>query len=211
MKADSGIPEIPTFVFCHTSLTKHRGISDGWDVGKGSAYGVPLNYPSVQHVLERGNTVIVNTGHYYGGEGCSLNPVEGIEYATGRHFVHGAEPEYGGDVRLFFVDSEARTAEVRYYDVDDDEEGTLVTPNWYDTVANGTHPERTAVDTYLCPLAAGSWTRMTTDDMTDRPNVLVVLTDQQRWDTVGAYGSPMDLTPNLDALAEDGARASIAR
>ena len=38
----------------------------------------------------------------------------------------------------------------------------------------------------------------------DRPNVLVVFTDQQRWDTVGAYGSPLDLTPNLDAAAEDG-------
>jgi len=38
----------------------------------------------------------------------------------------------------------------------------------------------------------------------DAPNVLVVLTDQQRWDTVGAYDSPMDLTPNLDAMAERG-------
>jgi len=38
----------------------------------------------------------------------------------------------------------------------------------------------------------------------DRPNVVVFFTDQQRWDTVGAYGSPMDLTPNLDAAAEEG-------
>jgi len=38
----------------------------------------------------------------------------------------------------------------------------------------------------------------------DRPNVLVFFTDQQRWDTVGAYGSPLDLTPNLDAAAGDG-------
>lgn len=38
------------------------------------------------------------------------------------------------------------------------------------------------------------------------PNVLVILTDQQRWDTVGAYGSPMNLTPNLDALADRGVR-----
>jgi uncharacterized sulfatase len=40
--------------------------------------------------------------------------------------------------------------------------------------------------------------------MSDRPNVVVFLTDQQRWDTVGAYGSPMDLTPNLDAMADRG-------
>lgn len=37
-----------------------------------------------------------------------------------------------------------------------------------------------------------------------RPNVLIFFTDQQRWDTVGAYGSPMGLTPTLDALARQG-------
>jgi arylsulfatase A-like enzyme len=41
--------------------------------------------------------------------------------------------------------------------------------------------------------------------MSDRPNVLVVLTDQQRWDTTGPY-TPMDLTPNLDRAAERGTR-----
>jgi len=30
------------------------------------------------------------------------------------------------------------------------------------------------------------------------PNVLFIFTDQQRWDSVGAYGCPLDLTPNLD-------------
>ncbi len=38
----------------------------------------------------------------------------------------------------------------------------------------------------------------------ERPNVIVFFTDQQRWDTVGVYGSPMDLTPNLDAMARRG-------
>ena len=38
-------------------------------------------------------------------------------------------------------------------------------------------------------------------------NVVVLFTDQQRWDTVGAYGaSPMDLTPNVDAMARRGVR-----
>jgi arylsulfatase A-like enzyme len=45
---------------------------------------------------------------------------------------------------------------------------------------------------------------MTGDTSGGRPNLLVVLTDQQRWDTLGAYGCPMDLTPNLDALAREG-------
>ncbi|QIO24765.1 sulfatase-like hydrolase/transferase [Haloarcula sp. JP-L23] len=42
---------------------------------------------------------------------------------------------------------------------------------------------------------------MTTDTP---PNVLVVMSDQQRWDTLGAYGCPHDLTPTLDSLARDG-------
>lgn len=37
-----------------------------------------------------------------------------------------------------------------------------------------------------------------------RPNVIVFLTDQQRWDTTGLHGNPMDLTPNLDRLARRG-------
>ncbi len=38
----------------------------------------------------------------------------------------------------------------------------------------------------------------------ERPNLLIFFTDQQRWDTVGAYRSPLDLTPHLDALARRG-------
>ena len=37
-----------------------------------------------------------------------------------------------------------------------------------------------------------------------RPNVLVFFTDQQRWDTCGCYGNPLDLTPHLDELARTG-------
>ncbi|WP_167321089.1 sulfatase-like hydrolase/transferase [Haloferax denitrificans] len=44
------------------------------------------------------------------------------------------------------------------------------------------------------------------DDSIDRPNVLMIVTDQHRWDTVGAHGSPMDLTPNIDQLAAEGLR-----
>lgn len=39
-----------------------------------------------------------------------------------------------------------------------------------------------------------------------RPNVLIVFADQQRWDTLGANGHPMDLTPTLDALGRRGTR-----
>jgi uncharacterized sulfatase len=39
-----------------------------------------------------------------------------------------------------------------------------------------------------------------------RPNVLFVLSDQQRWDTVGCYGQRLDVTPHLDRLAAEGVR-----
>jgi len=37
-----------------------------------------------------------------------------------------------------------------------------------------------------------------------RPNVIVFFSDQQRWDTTGVHGNPMDLTPNFDAMAGRG-------
>lgn len=39
----------------------------------------------------------------------------------------------------------------------------------------------------------------------DRLNVLMLYTDQQRWDALGAAGNPHILTPNLDRLASRGA------
>ncbi|TWD84698.1 arylsulfatase A-like enzyme [Kribbella amoyensis] len=38
----------------------------------------------------------------------------------------------------------------------------------------------------------------------ERPNVLLICTDQQRFDTIRAYGNDQVLTPNLDRLARDG-------
>jgi arylsulfatase A-like enzyme len=37
-----------------------------------------------------------------------------------------------------------------------------------------------------------------------KPNVVVFFTDQQRWDTTGLHGNPLDLTPNFDRLAHSG-------
>ena len=42
-----------------------------------------------------------------------------------------------------------------------------------------------------------------------RPNVIVFFTDQQRWDTTGLHGNPLDLTPNLDRVAR--AHTHVAR
>jgi arylsulfatase A-like enzyme len=40
--------------------------------------------------------------------------------------------------------------------------------------------------------------------MPSRPNVIVFFTDQQRWDTTGVHGNPLELTPNFDRMAQRG-------
>ena len=41
-------------------------------------------------------------------------------------------------------------------------------------------------------------------DMTSLPNIVLFMTDQQRADTIGAYGSAVCQTPNIDRLATEG-------
>ena len=40
----------------------------------------------------------------------------------------------------------------------------------------------------------------------NRPNIVFIFTDQQRWDTMGCYGQRMNITPNLDKMASEGIR-----
>src|SRR5699024_7735801 len=40
--------------------------------------------------------------------------------------------------------------------------------------------------------------------MSDRPNILFINTDQQRFDTLGCYGNDVINTPNIDNLASEG-------
>lgn len=39
-----------------------------------------------------------------------------------------------------------------------------------------------------------------------RPNILLIMTDQQRWDSLGCYGQTAIQTPNLDRIAAEGVR-----
>ena len=42
----------------------------------------------------------------------------------------------------------------------------------------------------------------------DRPNVVVFFTDQQRWDTAGVHGNPLRLMPNFDRVAAEATHVS---
>ncbi len=46
--------------------------------------------------------------------------------------------------------------------------------------------------------------------MSSKPNVLLIITDQQRFDTISAAGNPQIKTPNLDRLTREGTRFSSA-
>jgi choline-sulfatase len=46
--------------------------------------------------------------------------------------------------------------------------------------------------------------------MVNRPNVLWLMTDEQRTDSLGCYGSPWARTPALDRLAAEGVRFDVA-
>lgn len=72
----------------------------------------------------------MNSGHYWPDNAHNVREVDGIKYAIARHLVHNRDPEYGGDIRWLNVDADDGTAEIRYYDVGDDEEGTLATAEW---------------------------------------------------------------------------------
>src|SRR5688500_19795626 len=39
----------------------------------------------------------------------------------------------------------------------------------------------------------------------DRPNIVFVITDDQRWDAMGCAGHPYLKTPNMDRIAREGA------
>ncbi len=46
--------------------------------------------------------------------------------------------------------------------------------------------------------------------MTERPNIIVFFSDQQRWDTCGCYGQRLPISPNLDRVAGEGVRFESA-
>ena len=43
-----------------------------------------------------------------------------------------------------------------------------------------------------------------------KPNIIFYFSDQQRFDTCGCYGQTLNITPHLDAMAEEGVRFDLA-
>ena len=42
-----------------------------------------------------------------------------------------------------------------------------------------------------------------------KPNIILIMTDQQRADTIGALGAPWMRTPHLDRMAAEGMRVDL--
>ena len=43
-----------------------------------------------------------------------------------------------------------------------------------------------------------------------KPNIIVMFSDQQRWDTLGCYGQKLPVSPNLDKMADEGVKFDLA-
>lgn len=55
-------------------------------------------------------------------------------------------------------------------------------------------------------LFGGSVSRESTANADERPNIVVILVDDLRWDELGCQGHPFVRTPNIDRIAYEGAR-----
>src|SRR3981189_254404 len=72
---------------------------------------------------------------------------------------------------------------------------------------SSSHPTRRQLLGALPAAAVASAQAASTQTLASaaRPNILLVISDQFRWDCIGAMGlNPMNLTPNLDQMAARG-------
>lgn len=58
----------------------------------------------------------------------------------------------------------------------------------------------------LLGIAGTFGTALPAQEEKPRPNILLLVTDDQRWDAMRCAGNALAITPNLDALANDGVR-----
>lgn len=74
---------------------------------------------------------------------------------------------------------------------------------WVGTVAAGASACAVWAATVL---AAGAIASATSAETSRRPNILVLVTDDQRWDAMGCAGNSIVQTPEMDRLARQGTR-----
>ncbi len=67
------------------------------------------------------------------------------------------------------------------------------------------HTRRDLFRSLPAAMAAATANAAPAQDANQRPNIVIIFSDQFRWDCVGAAGlNPMNLTPNLDEMARRG-------
>jgi N-acetylglucosamine-6-sulfatase len=64
---------------------------------------------------------------------------------------------------------------------------------------------RASLAFFSCALLLSGWFCRTAPAQARRPNIVFVITDDQRWDSLGVTGHPFARTPNIDRLAREGA------
>src|SRR5438093_10301910 len=69
---------------------------------------------------------------------------------------------------------------------------------------------RAALRTIAGAATAGPLLRLSADESSNRPNILFVMTDDQRHDAMGVAGNPILRTPNMDRIAAEGVRFTQA-
>lgn len=120
---------VPTFVYCHVPLTTFPTLESDWYQGRTGAYRYTLNHPAVQRRLARGETVLVNSGHYSQDRGRAARTVDGVTHVIARHFGK-SDPSYDGDLRWLDIDPDAGVASVHYHDMRDGAEGEIARITW---------------------------------------------------------------------------------
>ena len=62
----------------------------------------------------------------------------------------------------------------------------------------------------ICLLALGACKNAAKKEVPRRPNILMIMSDNQSWNHVGSYGDSTVRTPNMDRVAKDGVRFTNA-
>jgi len=69
---------------------------------------------------------------------------------------------------------------------------------------------RVTIATLLIPLFFYSCETKKQEENPNRPNILLLMSDNHSWNHLGAYGDPVVKTPNIDRIAKEGVKFTHA-